>query len=84
VPAAKPPPPRPERFRLAAGARAAAEPHSGTPAVARLAAIAEPTTSKRIPYPLPAVRVLSGEPPWSRCIWVRLAAALGAAAKPFP
>ena len=84
VPAAKPAPPRPELFRLAAGARAAAEPHSRTPAVARLAATAEPTSSKRTSYALPPVTVLSGEPPWSRCTWVRLAAAPGAAAKPTP
>jgi len=84
VPAAKPAPPKPELFRLEAGARAASGPHSRTPAVSRLAATAEPTFIKRTPYPLPAVTVLSGEPPWSRCVWVRLAAAPGAAAKPTP
>jgi len=84
VPAAKPAPPRPKLFRLAAGARAAAEAHSRTPAVARLAATAEPTASTRTPHALPAITVLSGEPPWSRCIWVRLAAAPGAVVKPTP
>jgi len=67
---------------LAADARAAAEPHSRIPAVARLVATGEPTSSKRAPYPSPAVIIASGELSSSRRIWVRQAAAPGAAAKP--
>jgi len=52
------------------------------PAVARRAATGEPTWSKRAPYPSPAVIIGSEEPSSSRCIWVSLAAAPGAAAKP--
>jgi len=54
---------------MAAGARAAAELHSRTPAVARLAATAETISRKRTPYPPLAVTVQSGEIPLPGCIW---------------